>query len=66
LTGSVALALMDLLYGVNLDHKVIGFRNDSPLQMQRLAKENDGLLVEMKATDRFKCAMQKFGLTNSG
>jgi len=56
LTGSVALTLMDLLYGVNLDHKVIGFRNDFPLQMQRLAKENDGL-VEMNATDRFKCAM---------
>ena len=57
LTGSVALTLMDLLYGVKLDHKVIGIRNDFPLQMQRLAKENDGLLVEMNATDRFKCAM---------
>jgi hypothetical protein len=61
LTGSVALHLMDLLYGVNRPLKVVEFCAAFALRVGQLAKENDGLLTELKATDRFKRALGKFG-----
>jgi len=61
LIGSVALGLMDLLYGVNQDRNVIGFRADFTESVAERGKENDALLSEIKATDRFKRTQQKFG-----
>jgi hypothetical protein len=41
---------------------MIGFSLVFAVTIGRLAQETDALLVEMKATDRFKRGMAKFGL----
>jgi hypothetical protein len=61
-TGSIALTLMDLFYGVNQGRNVLDFFDDFPVHIDRLARENNALLDEMKATDRFKRVMEKYGL----
>lgn len=61
LLASVAITLMDLLYGVNQSRNVIEFRPDFPDVIGRMAYDSNSLLAEMKATDRFKRAMEKFG-----
>ncbi len=63
--ASIALTLMDLLYGVNQGRNVIAFYQDFAASVGRLAQETDALLVEMKATDRFKRGLAKFGLPDS-
>jgi len=60
--GSIAITLMDLFYGVNQGRNVIDFCRDFPLHIDRLARESNALLDEMKATDRFKRAVAKYGL----
>lgn len=60
--GSVAITLMDLFYGVNQGRDVLDFCPDFALHLQHAAKESDALLDELKATDRFKRAAEKYGL----
>jgi hypothetical protein len=62
LIASVALTLMDLLYEVNQERNVIEFRHDFADTIAAMADESNALLAEMKSTDRYKSAMQKFGL----
>ena len=62
LIGSVALTLMDLFYGVNQGRNVLEFRTDFADAVGRMAEESNALLAELKATDRFKRAIQKFRL----
>ncbi len=61
LIGSVALTLMDLFYGVNQGRDVIEFRGRFADSIGQMAEENNRLLADMKATPRFKRAMEKFG-----
>jgi hypothetical protein len=63
--ASIALTLMDLFYGVNRGRNVIGFSPAFAVTIGRLAQETDALLAEMKATDRFKRGLAKFGLPDS-
>ncbi len=62
LIASVAITLMDLFYGVNQGRNVLEFRAGFPDTIGLMAKENDALLAEIKATDRYQKAMKKFGL----
>ena len=64
-TASIALTLMDLFYGVNKERNVIAFYPDFANSLGRLAQETDALLAEMKAADRFKRGLAKFGLPDS-
>jgi hypothetical protein len=61
LIASVAITLMDLFYGVNQDRNVMEFRGGFPDTIAQMAEESNALLTEMKATDRFKKKMEKFG-----
>ena len=61
LMSGIALELADLLYGVNMDLKVIEFVSDFTAYVRHAAKENETLLAEMKSTDRFKRAIEKYG-----
>jgi hypothetical protein len=60
-TGSIALTLVDFFYGVNQGRNVIEFCVGFPDHVHRLAKDNDALINELKSTERFKRAQQKFG-----
>ncbi len=60
-TGSIALTLLDFFYGVNQGRNVIEFCLGFPRHVERLAKDNDALISELKSTDRFKRAQQRFG-----
>jgi hypothetical protein len=64
-TASIALTLMDLLYGVNQERNVITFCPNFTGIVGRLAQGADALLAEMKATRRFKRGLAKFGLPDS-
>jgi hypothetical protein len=59
LVASIALTLMDLIYGVNKGRDVVGFRPDFANTIGTMATENNALLDEMKNTDRYKRAMEK-------
>jgi hypothetical protein len=61
-SGSIALTLMDLLYGVSQGRDVIAFTDGFAQHIGRLARENGAMAEEIKATDRFQRAVQKFGL----
>jgi hypothetical protein len=61
MTGSIALTLVDFLYGVNQGRNVLEFCADFMRHVGRLAQENETLIAEIKSTDRFKLALQKFG-----
>lgn len=67
LTSSVAIQLMDLFFGVAVDvtrdagRSVIEFRDDFQRTVNGLASENDALLAEMQASERFQMVMQKIG-----
>ena len=63
--ASIALTLMDLFYGVNQGRGVIAFYPDFAASVGRLAQETDALLAEMKATDRFKRGLSRFGLPDT-
>jgi hypothetical protein len=63
--GSVGITLMDFFFGVAGDvaragRSVIDFRPDFQHTIQGLASENNGLLAEIQASDRFQKAMQKY------
>jgi hypothetical protein len=65
LISSVAITLMDFFFGVAGDvagagRSVIDFRPDFQRTIQGLAAENNALLAEIQASERFQKAMQKF------
>jgi hypothetical protein len=55
------LTLVDFFYGVTQRVNVIEFCSDFARHVGRIAEENEALLTELKSTDRFKQALQKFG-----
>ncbi len=59
---SVALTLMDLLFGVNLRHDAIDFVPDFQATIGHYATESDRLLAQRKDTERFKKAAGKYKL----
>lgn len=59
LTSSIAIELMDLLYGVNESHGVIEFTPNFVAYLTHAAQENAALHAEITSTDRFKRAMEK-------
>lgn len=65
LMGSIALTLVDFSYGVNQGCNVIEFCPDFTRHVQQMAQENESLLGELKSTDRFKRALEKFGTPTS-
>jgi hypothetical protein len=65
MTGSIALTLVDFFYGVNQGRNVIEFCADFTRHVGRLAQENEALVAEIRSTDRFKRAQQKFGLAET-
>jgi hypothetical protein len=62
LISCVALTLMDFMYGVNRQYKVLEFVDRFADLLQDYAAANNTLLDEMKKTDRYKAAMTKFRL----
>jgi hypothetical protein len=62
-TGSIALTLVDLFYGVNQGRNVIEFCPGFTCHVGRLAQDNEALINEIKSTDRFKQALAKFGVS---
>ena len=63
LIASVAITLMDLFYGVvNQGRNVLEFRTGFANSIGQMAEESNALLAELKATDRFKRGIEKFGL----
>jgi hypothetical protein len=56
---------MDLLYGVNQSVKVIEFGADFIGAMQHYTAESNMLLDEMKETERFKAAVEKYELKDA-
>lgn len=65
LTARVAIGLIELLHRVNQSRNVIEFRDDFSDTFIRIAAENNALRDEMMATDRYKKASEKFGLSKS-
>jgi hypothetical protein len=61
LISSVALTLADFLYEANHDRNVIGFCTDFATHVGRLAQQSETLLTEIRATDRFKRGLERFG-----
>jgi len=59
LASSVAIELMDLLYGVNRDRNVIEFIPDFLTHMHGALQSNTELHSEMTSTERYKKAMEK-------
>jgi hypothetical protein len=57
LISSIAVELMDLLYGVNRSRNAIEFVNDFPEYLLHVARQNDALRAEITSTDRYKRAM---------
>ncbi|HTR12247.1 MAG TPA: hypothetical protein VMI72_03080 [Roseiarcus sp.] len=71
LISSIAITLMDLFFGVAGDvaragRSVIDFRPDFQHTVQGLAVENNALLAEIQASERFQKAMQKFTRRQQG
>ena len=60
-TGSIALTPADFFYGVNQGRNVIQFCPGFTRHVERLARNNEALINELKSTDRFKRALQRFG-----
>jgi hypothetical protein len=61
LMGSIALTLVDFFYGVNQALNVIEFCPDFARHVHQMAQENEALLADIKSTDRFKRALEKYG-----
>jgi hypothetical protein len=64
LIGSVAITLMDFFFSMANDvaragRSVLDFRSDFQRTIGGMAAESNGLLAEMRSTERFKRAMQK-------
>jgi hypothetical protein len=54
LISSVALTLMDLLYGVNQSYKAVRFVDNFARNMQDYAAANNSLLEDLKQSERYK------------
>lgn len=63
--GQVALAILDLYFGVNLDHRAIKFVPDFESQIRSLDGQSRSLRDEMMATDAYKQAMARMASTAS-
>jgi hypothetical protein len=61
LMGSIALTLVDFFYGVNQRVNVIEFCPDFTRYVQQMVQENEALMTDIKSTDRFKRALEKYG-----
>lgn len=59
--ADIAISLIDILFGVNKTAKVVVFLDDFMPRFSNLRQQNDALVAEMKSTDRFRQAEQKFG-----
>ena len=59
LASSIAIEVMDLLYGVNRDRNVIEFMQDFTTHFAGALQSNVDLHSEMTSTDRYKRAMEK-------
>ena len=62
--GNVAITLMDFFFGiagnvVQAGRTVMDFRPDLQRTIQGMAAENNDILAEMKASERYQRAMQK-------
>jgi hypothetical protein len=57
LISSIAVDLMDLLYGVNQTRNAIEFVEKFPEYLHHAARQNDARYEEIKSTDRYKRAM---------
>ena len=57
--GNVALALLDIFYGVNQGRNVIKFVDDFQRRFSKLGADNTALDAEMTATARYKKARKK-------
>lgn len=63
--GTVALAILDLYFGVNLEHRVIKFVSDFESQFRDLHAQSRSLRDEMMETDEYKRAMARIASTAS-
>jgi hypothetical protein len=63
LVSSVAIEIMDLLYGVNKSLNAVGFIPQFESHFTRIARDNMVLHTEMTSTDRYKRAMEKMQRT---
>jgi len=52
------------MYEVNAGLDVIEFASDFTKNLHHIARDNEAFLAEMKATDRFKRAMEKLGASS--
>jgi hypothetical protein len=52
-SADIALAVLDLLYGVNRDFEVLTFAGDYESLFHDLARQHEALGEEMRATERF-------------
>ncbi len=59
LISSIAIDVLDLLYGVNKDRNVIEFIPEFQANFAGMARGNGALHSEMTSTDRYKRAMEK-------
>lgn len=57
--GNVALALLDIFYGVNQGRNVIKFVDEFQPRFSKLGADNKALHAEMTATARYKKAREK-------
>lgn len=58
-TASIAIVLMDLLYGVNKTRGVLEFIPDFQFHFQRVYDQNVALLKELQSTERYKQALAR-------
>ena len=58
-SADIALAVLDLLYGVNRDFGVLTFAGDYERRFHDLARRHDALGEEMRATERFQDTQRK-------
>jgi hypothetical protein len=56
--GNVAQGIIDLFWGVHLQHGGVEFRDDFEPRFRQLAEENASLRGEMMATERYRKAMR--------
>jgi hypothetical protein len=58
-SADIALAVLDLLYGVNRDFAVLTFAGDYLTLFSELARQHDALGEELRATERFQETQRK-------
>jgi hypothetical protein len=58
-SADVALAVLDLLYGVNRDFGVLTYADDYLTRFNELARQHEALGEEMRATERFQETQRK-------